>query len=254
MVPAVGRRVVVLSNDGAAGQQIADYLAANGLVSEACASTHALLEHLGETSPSLVLLDWEGGRSSDAVEIVRHIHDLSPVACILRADPHATESERVQGLENGVDDWIPAGTRMREVLARVRAVLRRAPALASAVPAGPASTRPLPATTEPESRAHPSPLRTWRLSPARRELFAPGGQPCGLTAAEFDLIYTLAQHKRSAVSREALSQAVFRRAWNPDDRSIDNLVVRLKRKLARHAESQDMIKAVRGVGYVFTGF
>jgi len=237
------RRVLVISKDIAAGQQMGSYLAANGFGGEVCASVGALLANISKTQPCLVFIEWETGTTRQAMEVVYAIRAVSLIPCMLRASVQTNASERIYGLEHGVDDWIPAGTNAREVLARIRAVLRRS---------APCAVYRLQA--DHNHLRLTGPPQPWRLSEDRRELYTPDGSACGLTAAEFDLMYALALDQRAAVPRETLSQAVFRRAWYPDDRSIDNLVFRLKRKLAVNGLPGDPIKPVRGIGYVFMGF
>jgi DNA-binding response OmpR family regulator len=88
----------------------------------------------------------------------------------------------------------------------------------------------------------------------QRELFGPDGQPRYLTAAEFELLQLLVRAQGTPVPRETMSQAVLRRPYHPEDRALDNLVLRLRRKLEDENSSTPIIKAVRGVGYVFIGF
>jgi DNA-binding response OmpR family regulator len=137
----------------------------------------------------------------------------------------------VQALEAGADDYVPSGTSARELLARIRTVLRR---------------------VRIES---PAPAKSgWRICLRQRELFAPDGQPRNLTSAEFELMQMLVRQQGAPVQRDALSLAVLRRPYHPEDRALDNLILRLRRKLGDEGASARLIKSVRGVGYVFVGF
>jgi DNA-binding response OmpR family regulator len=75
-----------------------------------------------------------------------------------------------------------------------------------------------------------------------------------LTTAEFNLLAALAQNQGRAMSREELFSAVFGRRFNPLDRAIDNVVAKLRAKLGDPVRGPSMIRTVRPVGYVFTGF
>ena len=86
----------------------------------------------------------------------------------------------------------------------------------------------------------------WRFAPESRALVAAAGgrDPIRLTAAEYELIRLLAAAGGEPVDRETISRAVFRRPWRVEDRAVDGLVKRIRRKLDR-----DAIASVRGVGY-----
>jgi hypothetical protein len=80
--------------------------------------------------------------------------------------------------------------------------------------------------------------------PARRGLLAPDGRAVRLTSAEFELLRLLAAASGDPVGREAISRTVFRRPWRVEDRAIDGLVKRLRRRIGI-----DAIATVRGIGY-----
>jgi DNA-binding response OmpR family regulator len=94
----------------------------------------------------------------------------------------------------------------------------------------------------------------WRLCLRQRELFAPDGAARNLTSAEFELLQILVRQQGAPVQRDGLSLAVLRRPYHPEDRALDNLILRLRRKLGDDGETPRLIKSVRGVGYVFVGF
>jgi two-component system phosphate regulon response regulator OmpR len=196
-----------------------------------CNDLEGVLTSLRADEPDLVLLNDDGLLPNPALVIIKSVRTSSDVPCVLRSLRVDDEQERVDVLEAGCDDWISHEASETEVKARLRAVLRR--------------------TLSPR---RPIQSRAWRLSPERRELYGPDGRACELTSAEFDLLHTLVQHRGAVVSREALSQAVFRRAWYPQDRGIDNLAARLRRKLSPNSRNAQVVKPVRGIGYAFTGF
>ena len=149
--------------------------------------------------------------------------------------------DRVVGLELGADDYIAKPFHMREVLARVRAVLRRyAP----------------PEPTQAASVSDKSPryeFDGWSLDLSRRELKTPGGEICDLTTAEFNLLAVLVERPGRVLSRDDLMDLLKGHDWTPLDRSIDGLVARLRKKIERGNETPQLVKTVRGVGYVFAG-
>jgi two-component system phosphate regulon response regulator OmpR len=196
-----------------------------------------LLSSLRAHQPDLILLNDDGHLRAPLPEILAAIKAEADVPCVLRSLQVDDEEGRIAALEGGCDDWISFGVSEREAAARIHAILRR-------------TARHRPASPRPAAR----PERAWRLSPERRELFGTDGQPFDLTSAEFDLLHTIVQHRGAVVSRDVLSRAVFRRTWYPQDRGIDNLAARLRRKLAGRSRNPEVVKAVRGIGYAFTGF
>ena len=147
--------------------------------------------------------------------------------------------DRVVGLELGADDYITKPFHVREVLARVRAVLRRT---------GSGATRPAPGAA---GRDEQLTFEGWVLDGAKRELTSPAGESCELTTSEFDLLKAFATHPKRVLSRDQIMDLLRGHDWNPVDRSIDNLVVRLRRKIEADPERPRLIKTVRGAGYTF---
>jgi DNA-binding response OmpR family regulator len=90
----------------------------------------------------------------------------------------------------------------------------------------------------------------WRLVPTRRALLRPCGTDTELTSAEFDLFRLLTIAPGETVCRDTVAHHVLRRRIDPTDRSVDNLVMRLRRKLG----DDKAVKTVRGLGYMFAGF
>ena len=131
--------------------------------------------------------------------------------------------------EAGADDAANRGAPLPAVLARVRAVLRRAE------------------WGRGEASSAITGLDGWRLLPDRRQLLRPDGRECRLTTAEFDLVRVLVERRGRAVSRDAIARTVFGRPFRPEDRTVDNLVLRLRRKLDTAADPQ-AIRTVRGAG------
>jgi two-component system phosphate regulon response regulator OmpR len=166
--------------------------------------------------------------------MLRRIRAVSVVPLVLMGGPAASFGDRVAALELGADDYVGAAMPLQEVLARLRAVLRRA-ALASRRP-------PRAPDEAPDVRLIEG---GWRLALNRRALVGPDGEAAlPLTGAEFELLRLLAAAAGEPVDRETISRSVFRRPWQIEDRAVDGLVKRLRRKL-----QADAIASVRGVGY-----
>ncbi|MCL4768432.1 MAG: response regulator transcription factor [Hyphomicrobiaceae bacterium] len=208
-------------------------------VTEAAGSIE-VMELLASTRFDLVTLDLNLA-DGDGLTVAREIRARSPVPIVMVTGKGDT-IDRVVGLELGADDYIAKPFHLREVLARVRAVLRRSGG-------GAAADGPPPhAAPGRESLA----FAGWVLDVAKRELRSAGGAPCDLTTSEFDLLVLLASNANRVLSRDQIMDRLKGHDWNPYDRTIDNLVVRLRRKIEPDAERPTLIKTVRGVGYTLT--
>lgn len=187
----------------------------------------------------LVTLDLNLG-GEDGLKVARDLRAKrnTPIVMITgKSDP----IDRVVGLELGADDYIAKPFLMREVVARIRAVLRRYTPGAS-----------------PELQAQ-APDRTrlafdgWTIDLDRREVLTPEGKSCALTTGEFNLLSVLVKRPGRVLSRDELMDLLKGHDWTPMDRSIDALIARLRKKLEPANEHPQLVKTVRGIGYVFAG-
>jgi DNA-binding response OmpR family regulator len=222
-------RILFAQDDREFRDELSDYLAANGLGIDAFGDLARLADALPSCTDALVLLDLSVG-GQDGLAFLGDVLRTHGCPCVILSG-NIDEADRIAGLELGADDFILKTMQPREILARLRAVIRRSQA-ARPDPAAPA----------------------WRFLPARRDLLRPDGSSVPLTTAEFNLLAVLAQNQGRAVSREELFSAVFGRRFNPLDRAVDNVVAKLRAKLGDPVRNPAMIRTVRPVGYVFTGF
>ncbi len=145
------------------------------------------------------------------------------------------ETDRIIGLELGADDYVPKPFNPRELLARIRAVLRRA---------GDG------ATSRVEPAARTIRFSGWTLEPARRRLLNPDGAEVPLTGGEYDLLVALVERPNRVLTRDMLLDLLRGRQAGPFDRAIDVAISRLRRKLEDDGRNAQLIKTVRGGGYV----
>jgi two-component system OmpR family response regulator len=146
------------------------------------------------------------------------------------------ETDRIIGLELGADDYVPKPFNPRELLARIRAVLRRA---------GEAADRRIE-----HDGAQALRFGGWTLEPARRRLLNPDGVEVPLTGGEFDLLHALVERPNRVLTRDMLLDLLRGRQAGPFDRAIDVAISRLRRKLEDDGRHAQLIKTVRGGGYV----
>ncbi|MDJ0612711.1 MAG: winged helix-turn-helix domain-containing protein [Rhizobiaceae bacterium] len=155
--------------------------------------------------------------------------------------------DRVVGLEMGADDYISKPFHVREVIARVRTVLRRSgKALHQSPNFGEVATD--------ESLVGVSSFKfdKWLANFETFELKSQGGVPSDLTTADFKLLKVLLENPKKVLSREQIMDQINGHDWAPYDRTIDNQIARLRKKLEEDPANPKLIKTVRGIGYTFT--
>src|SRR5262249_5765677 len=127
----------------------------------------------------------------------------------------------------------------REVLARVKSLLRRLP------------HRPPVVQVPPHDNSEIVKMGGCILDLAAHRLYAADGEDIPLTSTEFDLLQVFAQHPDRVLSRSQLLEFIHRGDSDPFDRSIDLRVMRLRRKVESDPEQPQVLKTVRGAGYIF---
>jgi two-component system OmpR family response regulator len=176
-----------------------------------------------------LMLPGEGG-----LDFARWLRGFSEVPIVMLS-AMGEETDRIIGLELGADDYVPKPFNPRELLARMRAVLRR-----------------VGEPTERHIESGPRMLRFlgWTLDLARRRLLNPDAVEVPLTGGEYDLLVALVERANRVLTRDMLLDLLRGRQAGPFDRAIDVAVSRLRRKLDDNGRQSQLIKTVRGGGYV----
>lgn len=228
------RHLLVVEDDGETRHLIARFLRENGFRVTPARDGREMWEVLGRHSTDLILLDVQlpGTSGLDLCRAVRAKYDVPIIILTARGD----ETDRVVGLELGADDYIAKPFGRAELLARIRAVLRRAPLRVDAT-----SAAPIPRLE----------FDGWVIDVSRRELRAPDGSEVELSGAEFDLMLALAERPQRILTRDQILELSRHRIGDPSDRSVDVLVSRLRRKIEIDHSGREMIKTIRGAGYMF---
>jgi DNA-binding response OmpR family regulator len=182
------------------------------------------LELVGQSQPSLVLLDIALPGAIDGLEVCREIRRTSNLPIIF-VTAREDEVDRILGLELGADDYITKPFSPRELVARVRAILRR---------------------TDTTKRTEDEPVTVGEVTidVQRREVFA-RGEVVTLTAREFDLLAHFAENPGIVFSRRQLLDGVWGVGWIGDERTVDVHVRQLRRKL----DDAFPLTTIWGVGY-----
>jgi DNA-binding response OmpR family regulator len=182
-------------------------------------------------SPDLIILDWMLP-GTDGLEVLRQIRAQSPVP-VLMLTARSDEFDRVLGLEVGADDYLTKPFSMRELIARVRALLRRIAHVQQIVEA------------DRQRQTEAIVYQGLHLNPETYQV-AINGQPVDLTRTEFDLLHLFVRNPGRVFSRSYLLDTVWSENYIPGDRSVDNAILRLRKKLG---DLGDAVETVWGVGY-----
>ncbi len=240
-------RILVVDDDAAVRELLRECFSMEGYDVVEAENGQGLRTTLAGTQISLVTLDLNLG-GEDGLALAREIRAVKNVPIVMITGKGDT-IDRVVGLELGADDYIVKPFHIREVLARVRAVLRRYGAADDARDASPRIGGSIPAAHDDERLAFDG----WQLNVPRRELRSDNGEVRELTTAEFDLLHMFARRPGRVLSRDNIMDLLKGHEWSPMDRSIDSLVARLRKKIERDCDAPQLVKTVRGIGYVFTG-
>ncbi|QTG17268.1 response regulator (plasmid) [Agrobacterium tumefaciens] len=226
------KHVLIIDDDVAIRHLLVEYLTIHALKVTAVGDSTQFNRVLASETVDVVVVDLNLGRE-DGLEIVRTLARKSDVPIIIISGDRVEEADKVVALELGATDFIakPFGT--RELLARIRVALR---------------VRPCVARTKDRRSFY---FADWTLNLRQRRLISEQGGEMKLTAGEFNLLVAFLEKPRDVLSREQLLVASRVREEEVYDRSIDVLILRLRRKLEEDPTNPQLVKTARGAGYFF---
>jgi two-component system, OmpR family, response regulator len=213
---------------------LARYLTKNGMRASVANGGAEMRERLKDSAPDLVVLDVMMP-GEDGLALCRHLRETTDLPVILLT-AMSEETDRIVGLEVGADDYLTKPFNPRELLARIKAVLRRTHAMPPVVEAPSGGTIT---------------FDQWTLDTRLRELTGTDGVSVALSTAEFRLLTVLLQRPNRVLSREQLLDLTAGRDAVLFDRSIDNQVSRLRKKIEGDPKKPAIIQTVWGGGYKF---
>ncbi|MDD2885380.1 MAG: response regulator [Dechloromonas sp.] len=225
--------LLIVDDDPALRELLAEYLAMNGFQVRAVGDGAAMWGALAATRSNALILDLMlPGEDGLALTRALRNHPLGKDLPILMLSARGEEVDRIIGLEIGADDYLSKPFSPRELLARLRALLRRT------------------GTSTAASDATQRPFGPFTLDLAAHRLFR-GSAEIALTSAEFDLLRLMCERPNRVLSRDDLVDALKGFERDPFDRSIDIRVTRLRRKIETDPGNPAYIRTIRGEGYLF---
>lgn len=184
---------------------------------------------------SLVMLDMMLP-DTNGLLVLQQMQRQRPDLLVIMLTGMGSEADMVVGLEMGADDYIAKPFNPRVVVARARAALRRCGRL-----------------VQPEERQSEGwQFNGWRLDEARCQLFNPQRESVPLTQGEYTLLRALVAHARKVLTRDQLLELTHSESLDVFDRTIDVLIMRLRRKIETNPHQPSLIRTIRGLGYVFS--
>lgn len=225
--------LLVVDDDREIRNLLTEYLEQAGYRVSAVADGKSMRQVLDSHRIDLVVLDLMLP-GEDGLTLCRDLRVRSNLP-VLMLTARGTDVDRIVGLEIGADDYLAKPFNPRELLARIRSILRRAQAL--------------PSNLEPQD-VGTFRFANWTLDVAARQLVAPDGLVVPLSGAEYRLLRVFVEHPQSVLARDQLLELANGREPILFDRSIDVLVGRLRKRLCDDGREPQLIKTVRGEGYV----
>jgi len=227
-------RIIVCDDDDLVRSMLVDFLADEGYVVDGAANGAELRAMLPKARPDLVICDLKMP-GEDGLSLTRWMHGEGHCA-VLMLTAMGTTTDRVVGLEMGADDYLTKPFELPELRARVKAILRRS----------------MTAGEGPAAKA-PARIQIGRcvLDTEMKSLFDEAGERVPLTAMEYDLLQTFIAHPRRPLNRDQLLELAHHKKWDPYDRSVDNRIARLRKKVERDPAKPATIRTVHGEGYMF---
>jgi two-component system OmpR family response regulator len=230
-----GPHILVVDDHPEIRQLVARYLTKHGFRTSAAESAAAARRVMQAAKIDLVVLDIMMP-GEDGLSLTRSIRENADIPVILLT-ALGEETDRIVGLEIGADDYLAKPFNPRELLARVKSVLRRAHALPRTHDAVRGRLR----------------FDRWILDPTRRELADESGTSVALSSGEFRLLAALLERPGMVLTRDQLLDLTRGRSAQPFDRSIDNQISRLRKKIERDPRNPELIRTAWGDGYSFAG-
>jgi two-component system phosphate regulon response regulator OmpR len=223
--------ILVVDDDPNLRDLLVSYLGANGFTVASAGDGATMWVALAQTTADAIVLDLMLP-GEDGLALTRALRTKSSVP-ILMLSARGEEVDRVVGLEMGADDYLTKPFSPRELVARLRALLRRSQTLVTEAPINEVQN-----------------FGPFVVDPQSHRLFR-DGQEVSLTSADYELLIVLVTQPNRVLSRDTLFDMMRGYERDAFDRSIDNRVARLRRKIESDPTTPAYIRTVRSEGYLF---
>jgi len=230
-------RILIVDDDPLIRELLHAYLSQDGYEVHCAATAEQAETFLASQAVDLVMLDIRLP-GKDGLTLTRELRVRSEVGIILITGRN-DEIDRIVGLECGADDYVIKPLNPRELVSRAKNLIRRV--RHAQIP------QPVAAIAKPVKQ-----FADWALDTDRRRLIDPAGGETLLTHGEYQLLSVFLRNSGHTLSRDQLMDQIRNREWVPNDRSIDVLVGRLRRKLHDDPAEPQLIITIHGAGYLFT--
>jgi DNA-binding response OmpR family regulator len=232
--------LLVVDDDERICRLLSRYLQREGFRVDTAGDGRAMWEVLKRGHPDLIILDLVLP-GVDGITLARELRAKTNIGIIMLTGKNEPV-DTIVGLEVGADDYMTKPFDNRELLARIRSVLRRL---------GDSKSAAVSEVPEPDTGLLV--FSGWQMKLDVFELVTPAGELAQIGNHEFRLLKILVQNAGRALSRDQILLNLSRRGWQPDDRSVDVSIGKLRKLLEEDPAQPKMIRTIRGVGYQFTG-
>lgn len=227
--------ILVCDDEVDVREMLQEYLGKRGFKVSAASGGEQLRDILSGGSVDVMIMDINMPKE-DGLSILRSLRpeNTTPIIMLTAA---GDVIDRVIGLEMGADDYLGKPVDLRELEARIKAILRR---------------EAIQGTTSTESAGEArTAFGSFTLDKDAAKLLDADGSEVPLTAMEYSLLKVFSENRGRVLNRDQLLEQAHDRSWDPFDRSIDIRISRLRRKLESNPEKPEIIRTVRGIGYVY---
>jgi len=233
----INTTILIVEDDEASRALLVSYFTNEGYNILETDQAEDLVERVRDEQIDLILLDINLP-GKDGLTVTRELRAESKVGIIL-VTSKGDEIDRIVGLELGADDYVTKPFNPRELLVRAKNLLVR--------------VHDSQQLLDNHAEAECLQFEGWQLDCNRRLLCSPDQKNERLPEGEFKLLQTLVSRAGVVLSRDQLLDAIRNREWTPNDRTVDVLIGRLRRKLKDDPMKPVLILTAHGAGYVFAG-
>ena len=224
-------RILIVDDEKKLLRSLEDFFSTQGYEVLCAARGDEAVRIAMEKAPDLLILDIMLPDIS-GYDVCRQVKAKLPSARVIMLSAKGEEMDKVLGLELGADDYMTKPFGVRELLARVRTLTRR-------------------------GESKPDEIARYVIGDATIDLkgfqVVRGGKATPLTAMEAKIIRYLIAHRNDVVPREKLLDEIWGYDVYPTTRTVDNLILKLRKKIEKNHNTPRVLLTVYGAGYKFTG-